>query len=87
MNSAEHGEADVDAQWGLFLRTHLESGLDRSRLALWEVRNLNIASHVRRASAHSPGGRVLVVIGAGHKPFLDDLLGRMADVEIIEFEP
>jgi hypothetical protein len=83
LNSPEYTTADVDTQWGLFLRTNLPSGLDRSRLALWEVRNLNMTSHIRRASAMHPGKRILVIVGGGHKPFLDDYLGRMMDVKLV----
>ena len=83
LNSEAYARADVDAQWGVFLRTRLASGLDRTRLALWEVRNLNIASHVRRASATHR--HVLVVIGAGHKPFLDDLLAGMSDLSVVSY--
>ena len=83
LNDAAYGRDDVRAQWDLFLRTRLESGLDRERLALWDVRNLNIASNVRRVSAEFPGGRVLVIIGVGHKPFLDALLGTMLDVRTV----
>lgn len=71
-------------QWELFFRTRLDSGLDRARVALWEVRNLATAAHVRRTTATIPGGRALVVVGASHKPFLDAYLARMMDVEVVE---
>jgi hypothetical protein len=83
LDEPEQQAADVRAQWDVFLRTRLSSGLDRARLALWDVRNLAIAANVRRASARVPGGRVLVVIGAGHKPFLDALLGSALDVRLV----
>jgi hypothetical protein len=86
MNSSNYLTKDVDTQWNLFLRTKLDSGLDRSRLALWDVRNLNIASHIRRATALRPGKRMLVIIGASHKPFLESYLGRMADVNLIQLK-
>ncbi len=83
VNSPAYLEPDVDAQWRVFLRTDLPSGTDRSRLALWEVRNLNIAARIRKASARVPGGRVLVTIGASHKPFLDEYLGGTMGVEVV----
>jgi len=86
LNSARYARADVEAQWGVFLRTHLPSGADRSRLGLWENRNLKIAARVRAVAALHPGGRVLVIYGAAHKPFLDDYLSRMADVSIVQLE-
>lgn len=86
LNSPRYAKADVDAQWGVFLRTHLPSGADRSRLGLWENRNLKIAARIRAVAALHPGGRVLVIYGAAHKPFLEDYLSRMADIEVVQFE-
>lgn len=83
MNSPDYLEPDVDAQWRIFLRTDLPSGADRSRLAYWETRNLNIAARVRRASAQAPGGRVLITIGASHKSFLDRYFDGLMGVEVV----
>jgi hypothetical protein len=84
INTSEYGRKDMEIQWDIWFRTHLRSGLDRIRMALWEVRNLNIASHIRRATASHPGKRFLVIIGVGHKPFLDAYLSQMADIEIVQ---
>lgn len=87
LNSPEYSEKDVDLQWGRYLRTHLESGADRGRLAQWETRNLLIASHIRELSALHPGKRILVLIGAAHKPFLDRYLEQMMDIKLAQFAP
>ena len=82
MNAPEALAWDIDLQWKFFFRTGFPSGLDRYRVALWEVRNLAMASHVRRMTAPLPGKRALVIVGASHKPFLDaDLCGM--DLEIV----
>lgn len=86
INSPEYGSADLDAQWHLFLRTSLPSGLDRERAALWEVRNLAIAGNIRRVTARDAGERTLVIIGASHKPFLDAYLAQMMDLDIVRAE-
>ena len=86
LNSPEYTSADVRNQWYLFFRMKLASGLDRVRVALWEVRNLNIASNIRRMTAGKPGGRALVIIGASHKPFLDKYLRGMMDMEVIDLK-
>ena len=83
LNSAGFAAADVDAQWGVFLRTHFPNGTDRARLGLWENRNLKIAARIRAVAALHPGGRVLVIYGAAHRPFLDAYLSRTADVEVV----
>ena len=84
INSPEHLNKDVEAQWHLFYRTHLESRLDRARAALWEARNLNIASNIRQATAFHSGEKILIVIGTAHKPFLDQYLERMMSVELVQ---
>ena len=82
VNSPAEQRDDVRAQWHLFYRTELPSRLDVQRAALWEARNLHIAGRVRAASTTVSGGKVLVVIGAAHKPFLDTYLSRMMDVVV-----
>ena len=84
LNSRDYSTGDVDAQWNVFFRTKLESGLDRTRVALREIRNLRMVSHIRRATAFAPGRRMLVVVGAGHKPFLDSYLCQLMDVDVIQ---
>ncbi len=86
LNSPAFAAADVDAQWGVFLRTHFPSGSDRSRLGLWENRNLKIAARIMAVAALHPGGRVLVVYGAAHKPFLEVYLSNMADIRLVGFD-
>ena len=84
INSLEYVAKDMELQWNLWFRTKLQSGLDRSRMALWEVRNLNIASHIRRATVMHPGKRMIVIIGVSHKPFLEAYLNQMADMKIVQ---
>ncbi|HVI55719.1 MAG TPA: DUF5694 domain-containing protein [Luteibacter sp.] len=55
-------------------------------VAGWEVRNLIIAANIRIASGATPGARVLAIIGATHKPWLDGLLGQMQGVQIVDAE-
>jgi hypothetical protein len=86
LNSAAFTQGDVDRQFGLYLRTRLASGLDRARLAQWEVRNMRMAAHIREASARRPGGRVLAVVGVAHKLFLDQYLRQFADVQVVGFD-
>lgn len=86
LNSVEYQKNDIDGQWNLFLRTKIPSGVDRARLSLWEMRNLDIAAKIRRATAFSHGKKMLVIIGAAHKPFLDDYLSRMIDVKIVHLK-
>ncbi|MBP1773404.1 MAG: hypothetical protein H6P99_2567 [Holophagaceae bacterium] len=84
LNALAYSSQDVDAQWGVFLRTRFKDGSDRGRLALWEDRNLKIAGRIRAITARHPGKRVLVIYGAAHKPFLDAYLGTCSDLEIVQ---
>lgn len=86
INTPEYGSRDAALQWDVWLRTGLESRLDRTRLALWEVRNLNMASHIRRATATTPGGHLLVVVGNGHRPFLESYLTLMSDLRLVRLD-
>lgn len=80
LNSPEAGKAVEDAEWGNYLRMNLPSKLDRTRVASWEIRNFNIASNIRRATATHPGGKMLVIIGSSHKIILDRMLSSSLDV-------
>jgi hypothetical protein len=83
LNSAEYASRDIAEQWHLFFRTRLPSGLDRTRVAMWEARNLAIAARIRAESASHPGGKVLVLIGASHRLFIEAYLATMMDVRIV----
>jgi hypothetical protein len=84
LNSPEYMSADMRTQWGFFLRTHLPSGHDTYRFTLWEIRNLLIASNILKIVPPVGASKVLVIIGAAHKPFLDEYLGQMPDVRVVQ---
>ncbi len=84
INSQEYAIKDAEAQWGVFYKLNLKSGLDRTRAALWEVRNLNIASNIRRATSLNPGSRLLVIVDPSHKPFLEAYLSSLGDIKIVQ---
>lgn len=55
----------------------------RGYVTYWEVRNLRMASNIREAMM-PPGGRMLVVVGASHKFYLEAYLNQMHDVRIVD---
>ncbi len=81
VNAQGHAAEDERLQWDLFLRTRLPSGLDLARLSLWRARNLRMAASIAEAAAEHPGGRVLVIVGSGHKAILERSL-RLAPSEL-----
>lgn len=49
----------------------------------YQVRNLRMVSHIVAAGATAPGGRVLSVVGASHKPYFEAYLDLMHDIELV----
>lgn len=84
MNSPAFAEADVDAQWGVYLRVRNKVPAARGRLTLWENRNLKIAARIQALHARYPGKRILVIYGAAHKPFLEAYLSQCSGVQLVQ---
>ncbi len=85
-NSSAYLDGDVEAQWAWYWKSRLDSGLDRLRFALWERRNIDIAARVVEQTASARAERVLLIIGSAHKPFVEEILGRLVHVRLVEFE-
>lgn len=83
-NDAAVNQRQDDLSWGGLIAQAGPDDAARRRLAGWEMRNLRMAASIREASATAPGGRVLVLVGAGHKNWLEHYLGMMADVEVVQ---
>ena len=49
----------------------------------WEARNLRMVSLIMDAATTKPGGRVLSIVGATHKPYQEAYLDQMQDVKIV----
>jgi hypothetical protein len=82
LNGPEEVRAAGGGEWGAYLAVDKPAGVGRTRVAQWEVRNLRMVANIREATAEDPGGRMLVVVGADHKPHLDAYLSLMSDVEL-----
>ena len=85
LNSPRYVEQDYAAQWELWLHTDFPSGADRARYSLWEMRNLQIAANVLRLAVGHPGERIVVIIGASHKDFLEKYLRQVADTRVLSY--
>lgn len=85
-NSDAYLIADAEAQWGWYWQSKLDSGLDRFRYGLWEARNIAIASNVAMQTASPRAERVLLLIGAAHKTFVEEHLRRMIHVKVVGFD-
>ena len=49
----------------------------------WQARNLRMTALIMTAATTEPGGRVLSIVGASHKPYFEAYLDQMHDVEIV----
>jgi hypothetical protein len=58
----------------------------RQYVAWWETRNLRIAANIRATLQQDPQARVLAIIGATHKGYLDAYLEMMQDVRLVDAE-
>ncbi|MBS0386769.1 MAG: hypothetical protein JSS00_15615 [Proteobacteria bacterium] len=84
LNEPATGRLDSDTQWLNMINRESPNDVGRQRVALWETRNLRMAANIREVAAHAPGGRVLVIVGSAHKPWLDAYLGMMSDVRVVD---
>ena len=84
LNRPELGRINADGEWLRVIDRPTPGGVGRVRTAGWEVRNLRMAANIRQAMAGRPGGRVLVIVGSGHKPWIDAYLAMMTDVRLVD---
>ncbi len=73
-------QADRASQWDVFTAL---PGAGHQRLMLWHARNAHIASGLFRALARSPDERVLFLVGAAHRPFVEELLRSQRWVTVV----
>lgn len=83
LNSPSINRRSSEVEWRGVIDRPIEEDVGRKRIAGWEVRNMRMAANIREASSRTPGGRVLVIVGAAHKIWLEAYLSMMADVEIV----
>lgn len=86
LNSDRFMEQDFEAQWEIWLRANFPSGTAKARYYLWEMRNLQIVANIMKVCSFYPGQKVLVLIGASHKSFIEKYLRQISDIEILSFE-
>jgi hypothetical protein len=56
----------------------------RQYVGYWETRNLRMAANIRDVLGMRPGERMLVIVGASHKGYLESYLHQMHDVRIVD---
>ena len=84
VNAPETGKRDEAFQWHQLLINDNKNKIGASFVAMWEIRNLRMASHLTRIMAENPGKTMLYIVGAGHKPILDRYFSGMNWVEVLD---
>jgi hypothetical protein len=82
-NAAGKGEQTFRSDFGAALEEPSPQHFGRGYVGYWETRNLRMASNIRDAMTARPGMRMLVVVGASHKAYLEAYLDQMHDVRIV----
>ena len=85
LNSEEYSADVINLDWVQFVDKDLDPKAGLARIALWEIRNLNMASNIMRIVAKHTGERIVIVVGSTHKVFLEQYLSNMIGVNLIQF--
>lgn len=83
MNGDEYARLDFEAEWQVFAGGSGHHAGQR-RLMLWHARNGEIAARLAREMARADGGRVLLLVGAAHGPFLRRSLATLPWVTVAD---
>lgn len=70
--------------FGAALKDKSPQQYGRMYVAGWETRNLRMAANIQASFREKPGAKVLVIVGATHKPWLERVLGMAQGVDIVD---
>jgi hypothetical protein len=84
LNRPETLRDTIQFDFGAALRHDTPQRHGRRYVAWWETRNLRMVANVRAAFGDQPGGRVLAIVGASHKPYFDAYLDMMHEVKLVD---
>lgn len=86
-NAPDHTDAGLlDLYMRALLSHPKENAAGRTQIATLETRNLRQVANIREVASHYPGKRILVIIGASHKPWFQAYLSKLSDVELVDTE-
>ena len=84
VNDPEHLRILADVNVGATMRAENANHYPRIWVAGWETRNLRMVANIRESFRERPDARVLVIVGASHKPWFDDWLGQLQGVSMVD---
>jgi hypothetical protein len=83
LNDRTQAKLIYDSDFGAALKEGSPQQFGRGYVTYWETRNLRMASNIREAVGEQPGRRMLVIVGASHKWYLQAYLDQMHDVRVV----
>jgi hypothetical protein len=83
-NAPGQGKLVFNSDFGAALNEPSPQRFGRNYVGYWETRNLRMAANIREALEMRPGIRMLVIVGASHKGYLESYLNQMHDVRIVD---
>lgn len=83
-NTPGIGKLIFESDFGAALEEPSAQRYGRGYVGYWETRNLRMASNIRDVLSVQPGMRMLVIVGASHKGYLEAYLQQMHDVRIVD---
>lgn len=85
LNTDLYALKSTKKNWSIYYKMFLESKLDRTRIGLWEMKNLRIAANIREISSLYPTKKILVIIDVSKKPFIEEYLKANTDIKVLKF--
>lgn len=82
-NDTAYGLKTIDCDWRRTMNDAEAEGYGRKYTLGWQARNLRMVSLIVTAAVDAPGGRVLSIVGASHKPYFEAYLNQMHDIEVV----
>lgn len=82
-NNPAHGISQMDCDWKLTMNDDEPEQYGRKYTMGWQARNLRMVAMIVTAAANEPGGKVLSIVGASHKPYFEAYLDQMHDIKVV----
>ena len=83
MNAPETQRENIRGDFVRALQDPGDEAFGQAYAAWWQARGLRMAANVVEAAEGRPGARVLVTVGASHKPYYEAYLDQMHDIEVL----
>lgn len=84
LNDPQTPTLAYQADFGAALVEPSPQGFGRRYVGYWETRNLRMVANIRDVLARQPGTRLLTIVGASHKGYVDAYLNLMHDVRLAD---